>query len=84
MQLIIDGEEWYIDPERIKDDLRSDDTELHCISKHGEMVLDCLVDGALKRELWQARPTGYPSPALNVGGMDFEFVRSIPIGAADA
>jgi hypothetical protein len=78
MYLVIDGEKWFIDTDRIKDDLRSADTELVCISKHGEMVIDCNVRGKVRREVWQACPDGHPSPCLYVGGMSFEYTRTVP------
>lgn len=77
-----DGEEWFIDVERLQKDLEAEHLELHAISKHGELVIDRWdghddkFDG---REVYMARPTGYPN-AYVWAGMDFEFCRSVLIG----
>lgn len=82
MELKIDGEAWFLDVARLEADLTQEQCDLHCISMHGEMVIDKFdgPDNAFTgRELWQARPTGYPN-AWQLAGMDFEFVRSITMG----
>jgi hypothetical protein len=80
MQIYEDGQPYELDPLLLKKDVADDGYELHAISRTGEMVVDDL-SGRSKgypyfREVWQARPTGYPN-AWNLAGMDFEFVRSV-------
>ena len=77
------GEEWFIDVERLQADLALDLYKLHCISQTGEMVVDEHDDRGrfVNREVWQARPTGYPNP-WKLAGMDFEFCRSVPMADA--
>ena len=71
------GEEWYLDPERLAAELSADNKTLVCISQTGELVFDDEDKGEFyAREVWQARPNGYPN-AYRVAGMDFEFVRSV-------
>ena len=79
-----DNEEWYIDVERVESDLDLEHCELHCISRVGELIVDKYDgpnDAFSGRELWMARPTGYPN-AWKLAGMDFEFVRSVIMGDA--
>ena len=74
---IFETTEWFIDEERLKHDLEMDSKCLVAISETGELVFDDYDEGEFSaREVWQARPTGYPN-ALNLAGMDFEFVRSV-------
>ena len=82
MLIYQDKEEWFIDVGRLQNDLEAERLELHVISDCGELVIDRWDgenDKFAGREVYMARPTGYPN-AFKWAGMDFEFARTVLIG----